>query len=79
MTVGQTVRVALKDSSLSHEYPWCGMAVPVEIVGEYEYYYLGRVLPHKNPQGFSTSSPYNVTLGKEYIKQGAFMIQEGGR
>lgn len=76
MKVGQEVMVALKDHSQDKAYPWDGKAVPVKIIGEYEFFWLATVLPHRNPNGLAMSRPYNVTLSKQYIKEGAFVIQE---
>ena len=74
MKVGQQYTVRLKDKSLAHAYPWEGIAVPVKVIGEYEFFYLATVLPHRNERG-SMSKPYNVTFSKQQLKEQAFIYE----
>ena len=74
MLVGQTVKATLKDESLKGAYPWEGATVPVKIIGEYPKFFVGTVLPHRNPNGYGESKPYNITIDKHDIKSGRIKI-----
>lgn len=67
---GKTVVVKLKAGN-ADGFPWAGMDAVVKITAEYPTYLLGIVLPHKNPKGVNTSSPYPVTIPKHriYLKE----------
>lgn len=39
--------------------------LPIEVIEEYTFFWVCRVLPHKNPKhSWGTSYPYNMTIGK---------------
>ena len=73
---GTTVKVKLKAGN-SDAYPWQGLEVPVKIIGEYPYFLLGLVLPHRAPNGWGESTPYRITLHKHDIYSGEMIINGG--
>ena len=77
MTTGQTVTIKLSEEAEPNKaYPWEGIEVPVKIIGEYQKFFVGTVLPHRNPKGMGVSSPYNITIRKQDIEAGTLIITE---
>ncbi len=70
LLVGSDVRIRCSQSSLTAgntaPYPfWYEQFVPIEVMAEYDTFYVVKVLPHTKP-GFSFGQawPYTVTIDK---------------
>lgn len=74
--IGETIKVKFKKGD-SDAYPWQGMTVPVRIIGEYDAFLVGEVLPHLAPNGFGLSHPYTITIDKHDIQIGEMIINGG--
>lgn len=78
--VGQRVRIRCANSNLTTgstaPYPfWYEQFVPIEVVGDYERFYVVRTLPHTKPGGsFGPAWPYTVTIDKFHIESNIMIV-----
>lgn len=69
LNIGDRVEGLFKVNIASDIYD--GVWIPLEVIKEYECFWLCKVLPHKNPKHcWGTSHPYNMTIGKFELKSG---------
>ena len=75
MKVGDQINIAYLGDLSNGGYPFGRGKIPVKILGEYEHFWLAKVLPHRNIRGLM-SRPYNITMHKKDVKSGIFSIAE---
>lgn len=65
--IGDVVTILWNDAP---DMEWDGVPLPVYITAVYPRFYVGKVLPHRNPNGFDISKPYPITLDRIGLQVG---------